>query len=76
MNARHVLPVVISILFLGSGPAAAADKPGCADHPLFPTRMPGYTQSYGRPSLISPFFTASVSMIILVLKEGKPWKEN
>lgn len=32
-----------SVLFL-SGPLLAAkpDKPGCADHPLFPTRMPAY----------------------------------
>jgi outer membrane protein OmpA-like peptidoglycan-associated protein len=34
--------------------AAQADKPGCADHPLFPTRMPGYvlkdckTEAFGR----------------------------
>lgn len=35
-----------SILFLSlivSAAASAADKPGCADHPMFKTRMPGYS---------------------------------
>jgi outer membrane protein OmpA-like peptidoglycan-associated protein len=34
----------LCISLLSGGPAAAKpDKPGCKDHPLFPTRMPGYT---------------------------------
>jgi OOP family OmpA-OmpF porin len=45
MNARHATHVITAlIILLGAGQsAAAADKPGCADHPLFPTRMPGYS---------------------------------
>jgi outer membrane protein OmpA-like peptidoglycan-associated protein len=44
MHARHATPLVIALILLGFGlPAAAADKPGCTDHPLFPTRMPGYS---------------------------------
>lgn len=41
MNVRHT---VLALLLLGSGAGLAArpDKPGCADHPLFPTRMPIY----------------------------------
>jgi outer membrane protein OmpA-like peptidoglycan-associated protein len=33
------------VLFISSGLAIAAlpDKKGCVDHPLFPTRMPGYS---------------------------------
>ncbi len=39
----RVRPVVLAIL-LGSSTALAVkpDKPGCKDHPLFPTRMPNY----------------------------------
>lgn len=35
---------LVAALLLASTPALAApvDKPGCADHPLFPTRMPAY----------------------------------
>lgn len=33
-----------ALLFLLTATSAiAADKPGCKDHPLFPTRMPGYS---------------------------------
>ena len=35
---RIVLLLAVSLSCL----ASAADKPGCSDHPLFPTRMPGY----------------------------------
>lgn len=40
MKARHAALVVL----LGSGAALASkpDRPGCSDHPLFPTRMPSY----------------------------------
>ncbi len=40
MKARLAILVVL----LGSGSALAVkpDKPGCSDHPLFPTRMPNY----------------------------------
>jgi outer membrane protein OmpA-like peptidoglycan-associated protein len=43
MKVRHAIPVVLVVL-LGSGAAFAVkpDKPGCGDHPLFPTRMPNY----------------------------------
>lgn len=37
---RFVL--VLSTLLTILPSVAWADKPGCADHPLFPTRMPGY----------------------------------
>jgi OOP family OmpA-OmpF porin len=44
MTSRHATHFMAAlILLLGAGLAAAADKPGCADHPLFPTRMPGYS---------------------------------
>jgi len=45
MHARHATFVITAVIMqLGAGgTAAAADKPGCADHPLFPTRMPGYS---------------------------------
>ncbi|HUX16331.1 MAG TPA: OmpA family protein [Phycisphaerae bacterium] len=45
MHVRQATRVItIVILILGAGrTAAAADKPGCKDHPLFPTRMPGYS---------------------------------
>ena len=43
------LSIVRALFFLSLGIAstafAAADKPGCADHPLFPTRMPDYVIS-------------------------------
>lgn len=39
----RVLPVLLmSLLGSGSLLAARPDKPGCSDHPLFPTRMPAY----------------------------------
>jgi outer membrane protein OmpA-like peptidoglycan-associated protein len=36
--------LAVAALLLACGPALAAqpDKAGCTDHPLFPTRMPGY----------------------------------
>ncbi len=35
--------VVVSLLFgCGTALGAQPDKPGCTDHPLFPTRMPAY----------------------------------
>ena len=34
-----------ALLAAAPGTAAAADKAGCADHPLFPNRMPGYALS-------------------------------
>jgi outer membrane protein OmpA-like peptidoglycan-associated protein len=34
--------LLLALLCLAAPAAAKADKPGCADHPLFPTRMPGY----------------------------------
>ena len=33
---------VLAVLLAVLPSAVRADKPGCADHPLFPTRMPGY----------------------------------
>lgn len=35
-------PVVLALLLSGTALAVKPDKPGCADHPLFPTRMPEY----------------------------------
>jgi len=32
-----------AILLPTAALAAPGDKPGCADHPLFPTRLPDYT---------------------------------
>jgi outer membrane protein OmpA-like peptidoglycan-associated protein len=40
-----VLALVLVPLGLASIAFAAADKPGCADHPLLPTRMPDYVIS-------------------------------
>ena len=48
--------IVLFAALLGAAPAFAqtADKAGCKDHPLFPTRMPGYfieacrTEEFGR----------------------------
>jgi OOP family OmpA-OmpF porin len=40
MNARSV---ALMVLLAGSSAVAGQpDKPGCTDHPLFPTRMPNY----------------------------------
>ncbi len=36
------MTVVLLIVLSGLANAAGGDKKGCADHPLFPTRMPGY----------------------------------
>lgn len=42
MNVRK-LTIAFAALGVTLGASAQpADKPGCADHPLFPTRMPGY----------------------------------
>jgi outer membrane protein OmpA-like peptidoglycan-associated protein len=35
--------LLLGLLCLALPAAAKPDKPGCADHPLFPTRMPEYT---------------------------------
>jgi len=35
--------VAVLLLTFSVSAAAAADKPGCADHPLFPSRMPDYS---------------------------------
>ena len=40
MGATRILGVLA--LAFSAGAWGAADKPGCKDHPLFPTRMPGY----------------------------------
>lgn len=39
-----VLILILALTFSAVSTAAfaKADKPGCKDHPLFPTRMPGY----------------------------------
>lgn len=45
-DLRHVW--IMAVIFLmAAGPAYATtpDKKGCADHPVFPTRMPGYSIS-------------------------------
>jgi OmpA-OmpF porin, OOP family len=36
--------LIAAVIFISAAPALAqtADKPGCMDHPLFPTRMPSY----------------------------------
>ncbi|KAA0252217.1 hypothetical protein FBQ97_04620 [Acidobacteria bacterium ACD] len=34
--------VVPALLLSGTALAVKPDKPGCTDHPLFPTRMPAY----------------------------------
>lgn len=40
---RTVLPLLATLVLLPALAAAAPkDAPGCADHPLFPTRMPNY----------------------------------
>jgi hypothetical protein len=36
------LAVLAAILVPAAALAAPGDKPGCADHPLFPTRLPDY----------------------------------
>ena len=36
------MAVLVALLGCGAALAAQPDKPGCTDHPLFPTRMPGY----------------------------------
>ena len=51
MNLRATL---LSVALIALPAFAQADKAGCADHPLFPTRMPGYslrackTEEFGR----------------------------
>jgi outer membrane protein OmpA-like peptidoglycan-associated protein len=40
MKAR--LAILVVLLGSGSSLAVKPDKPGCSDHPLFPTRMPNY----------------------------------
>jgi OmpA-OmpF porin, OOP family len=43
MTIKHIWIAAV-VFFVSSGFAGAAvpDKKGCADHPVFPTRMPGY----------------------------------
>jgi len=40
---KKTAPLLLVLLCLAVPAAAKPDKPGCADHPLFPTRMPEYT---------------------------------
>ncbi len=42
MSARSSLVAALLLASSSSLAAAPVDKPGCADHPLFPTRMPSY----------------------------------
>jgi OOP family OmpA-OmpF porin len=39
------MTAVLLLVVSGLANAAAVDKKGCADHPVFPTRMPGYSIS-------------------------------
>jgi hypothetical protein len=39
---RKAAMLLLVLLCLAIPAAAKPDKPGCADHPLFPTRMPSY----------------------------------
>jgi OmpA-OmpF porin, OOP family len=40
---KHIgITFVIFLIASGLASAAGTDRKGCADHPLFPTRMPGY----------------------------------
>jgi len=42
-KVKHLwMTAVLLIVLSGLANAAGVDKKGCADHPLFPTRMPGY----------------------------------
>ena len=43
MRTRSV--ALVALLASGSALAVKPEKPGCADHPLFPTRMPNYSIS-------------------------------
>lgn len=43
MFARHAASLTLLLSLTFPSLAAAADKAGCKDHPLFPTRMPGYS---------------------------------
>lgn len=54
------LATVLTILVIALPSAAQSDKGGCKDHPLFPTRMPGYTirdcktEAFGRYEFRTP----------------------
>jgi OOP family OmpA-OmpF porin len=41
----NAAPLLVALLCLATPAAAKPDKPGCVDHPLFPTRMPSYQLS-------------------------------
>jgi hypothetical protein len=36
------IPAIVFLIGSGLASAAESDKKGCADHPVFPTRMAGY----------------------------------
>ncbi len=40
--SSRVRRVVVGVLVCLSSPVFGQDLPGSADHPMFPTRMPGY----------------------------------
>ncbi|MBI5017662.1 MAG: OmpA family protein [Deltaproteobacteria bacterium] len=42
---NKIAALLLGLLCLALSAAAAPDKPGCVDHPLFPTRMPDYRLS-------------------------------
>ncbi len=42
MNSRFLTIVLVALGTTFAASAQPSDKAGCADHPLFPTRMPGY----------------------------------
>ena len=54
------LAILLPALLLAAPLLAQADKAGCKDHPLFPTRMPGYviadckTEEFGRFEFWTP----------------------
>jgi outer membrane protein OmpA-like peptidoglycan-associated protein len=39
---KRTATLLLGLLCLSVAAGARPDKPGCVDHPLFPTRMPGY----------------------------------
>ena len=73
-NMKKALIVLMSALFLLPATGVAAQQPdskGCKDHPLFPTRMPGYFISYCKVEEFGVFdfsFTPNVEKLPV---EGK-----
>jgi outer membrane protein OmpA-like peptidoglycan-associated protein len=71
---KKALIVLMSALFLLPATGVAAQQPdskGCKDHPLFPTRMPGYSISYCKVEEFGMFdfsFTPNVEKLPI---EGK-----